>query len=109
MTCDNRRVQRRSGCYLLANDPAGDGVDLQRRPHLMANYDLVWNPNRLEQRFGRINRIGQTEVCHFWNFVVHEMRKRAVYEHLFEKLETARGILVGTVEDVGFMRYHVVD
>ena len=35
----------------------------------MVNYDLPWNPNRIEQRFGRIHRIGQTEVCHLWNLV----------------------------------------
>ena len=45
---------------LLATDAAGEGINLQRA-HLMVNYDLPWNPNRLEQRFGRIHRIGQTE------------------------------------------------
>ena len=54
---------------LLATDAAGEGINLQRA-HLMVNYDLPWNPNRLEQRFGRIHRIGQTEVCHLWNLVV---------------------------------------
>ena len=53
---------------LIANDAAGEGVNLQRA-HLMVNYDLPWNPNRIEQRFGRIHRIGQTEVCHLWNLV----------------------------------------
>jgi SNF2 family DNA or RNA helicase len=53
---------------LLATDAAGEGINLQRA-HLMVNYDLPWNPNRLEQRFGRIHRIGQTEVCHLWNMV----------------------------------------
>ena len=48
---------------LLATDAAGEGSNLQRA-HLMVNYDLPWNPNRLEQRFGRIHRIGQTQVCH---------------------------------------------
>jgi superfamily II DNA/RNA helicase len=48
---------------LVATDAAGEGINLQRA-HLMVNYDLPWNPNRLEQRFGRIHRIGQTEVCH---------------------------------------------
>lgn len=48
---------------LIATDAAGEGINLQRA-HLMVNYDLPWNPNRLEQRFGRIHRIGQTEVCH---------------------------------------------
>jgi SNF2 family DNA or RNA helicase len=52
---------------MIANDAAGEGVNLQRGAHLMINYDLPWNPNRLEQRFGRIHRIGQTEVCHLWN------------------------------------------
>lgn len=54
---------------LVATDAAGEGINLQRA-HLMVNYDLPWNPNRLEQRFGRIHRIGQTEVCHLWNLVV---------------------------------------
>jgi SNF2 family DNA or RNA helicase len=53
---------------LLATDAAGEGINLQRA-HLMVNYDLPWNPNRLEQRFGRIHRIGQKEVCHLWNLV----------------------------------------
>ena len=46
---------------LIATDAAGEGVNLQNA-NLMVNYDLPWNPNRLEQRFGRIHRIGQTEV-----------------------------------------------
>ena len=52
----------------VATDAAGEGVNLQLA-NLMVNYDLPWNPNRLEQRFGRIHRIGQTEVCHLWNLV----------------------------------------
>jgi SNF2 family DNA or RNA helicase len=40
---------------MIANDAAGEGVNLQRGAHLMVNYDLPWNPNRLEQRFGRIH------------------------------------------------------
>ena len=85
---------------LLANDAAGEGVNLQRGAHLMVNYDLPWNPNRLEQRFGRIHRIGQTEVCHLWNLVASETREGAVYQRLLEKLETARTTLGGKVYDV---------
>ncbi len=59
---------------LLATDAAGEGINLQRA-HLMVNYDLRWNPNRIEQRFGRIHRIGQTEVCHLWNLVAEETRE----------------------------------
>ena len=84
---------------MVANDAAGEGVNLQRA-HLMVNYDLPWNPNRLEQRFGRIHRIGQTEVCHLWNLVAKDTREGEVYGRLLEKLETARSALGGRVYDV---------
>ena len=84
---------------LLATDAAGEGINLQRA-HLMVNYDLPWNPNRLEQRFGRIHRIGQTEVCHLWNLVADDTREGDVYRKLLEKLEQARQSLGGQVFDV---------
>ena len=84
---------------LLATDAAGEGINLQRA-HLMVNYDLPWNPNRLEQRFGRIHRIGQTEVCHLWNLVAAETREGDVYRRLLEKLEQARQTLGGQVFNV---------
>ena len=101
---DRRRVierfmQDRDLLVLIANDAAGEGVNLQRG-HLMVNYDLPWNPNRIEQRFGRIHRIGQTEVCHLWNLVAADTREGAVYARLLEKLETARQALGGRVYDV---------
>jgi SNF2 family DNA or RNA helicase len=84
---------------LLATDAAGEGINLQRA-HLMVNYDLPWNPNRLEQRFGRIHRIGQTEVCHLWNLVAEGTREGEVYLKLLQKLEQARATLGGQVFDV---------
>ena len=84
---------------LLATDAAGEGINLQRA-HLMVNYDLPWNPNRLEQRFGRIHRIGQTEVCHLWNLVADETREGDVFHRLLEKLEQARHALGGQVFDI---------
>ena len=84
---------------LLATDAAGEGINLQRA-HLMVNYDLPWNPNRIEQRFGRIHRIGQTEVCHLWNLVAQETREGDVYRTLLEKLDEARSALGGQVFDV---------
>ncbi len=84
---------------LIATDAAGEGINLQRA-HLMVNYDLPWNPNRLEQRFGRIHRIGQTEVCHLWNLVAKETREGEVYQRLLEKLEEERKALGGQVFDV---------
>lgn len=84
---------------LLATDAAGEGINLQRA-HLMVNYDLPWNPNRLEQRFGRIHRIGQTEVCFLWNLVAAETREGDVYRTLLEKLTEARNALGGRVFDI---------
>jgi len=84
---------------LLATDAAGEGINLQRA-HLMVNYDLPWNPNRIEQRFGRIHRIGQTEVCHLWTLVADETREGDVYRTVLEKLEQARQALGGQVFDV---------
>src|SRR5436189_3679145 len=84
---------------LVATDAAGEGINLQRA-HLMVNYDLPWNPNRLEQRFGRIHRIGQTEVCHLWNLIAKETREGDVYVRLLEKLAEEREALGGQVFDV---------
>ena len=84
---------------LIATDAAGEGVNLQNA-NLMVNYDLPWNPNRLEQRFGRIHRIGQTEVCHLWNMVAAETREGDVFQRLFEKLEVERAALGGRVFDI---------
>ena len=84
---------------LVATDAAGEGINLQRA-HLMVNYDLPWNPNRLEQRFGRIHRIGQTEVCHLWNLVAAETREGEVYLRLLDKLDEERIALGGQVFDV---------
>jgi superfamily II DNA or RNA helicase len=84
---------------LVATDAAGEGVNLQNA-NLMVNYDLPWNPNRLEQRFGRIHRIGQQEVCHLWNLVAKETREGDVYYRLLQKLEVEGAALNGRVFDI---------
>ena len=71
---------------LIGTDAAGEGLNLQRA-HLMVNYDLPWNPNRIEQRFGRIHRIGQREVCHLWNLVAADTREGDVFTRLLTKIE----------------------
>ena len=92
-------MQDKELTVIIANDAAGEGVNLQRG-NLMVNYDLPWNPNKIEQRFGRIHRIGQTEVCHLWNLVADGTREGDVYSRLLEKLENARVALHGKVYDV---------
>ncbi|WP_368862008.1 helicase-related protein [Frankia gtarii] len=90
----NRDVQ-----ILLATDAAGEGLNLQAA-HLMVNYDLPWNPNRIEQRFGRIHRIGQGEVCRLWNLVAFNTREGEVFTRLLEKLDQMRQDYGGKVFDV---------
>ena len=101
---ERRRIQAlfrsdRNVRVLVATDAAGEGVNLQNA-NLMVNYDLPWNPNRMEQRFGRIHRIGQHEVCHLWNLVAKETREGDVYHQLLTKLETISKTFKGRVFDV---------
>ena len=91
---NNRDVQ-----VLVATDAAGEGVNLQNA-NLMVNYDLPWSPNRLEQRFGRIHRIGQREVCHLWNLIASETREGEVFQRLFDKIEIEKKALGGKVFDI---------
>lgn len=92
-------TQERDAVVLVATDAAGEGLNLQRA-HLMVNYDLPWNPNRIEQRFGRIHRIGQTEVCRLWNLVADDTREGAVFLRLLDKVEEQRRAYGGKVFDV---------
>jgi SNF2 family DNA or RNA helicase len=84
---------------LVATDAAGEGLNLQRA-HLMVNYDLPWNPNRIEQRFGRIHRIGQTEVCWLWNLVAVETREGEVFKTLLDKIELQSEAYNGNIFNV---------
>lgn len=84
---------------LVATDAAGEGVNLQNA-NLMVNYDLPWNPNRLEQRFGRIHRIGQQQTCHLWNLIACGTREGEVFQKLFEKLEVEKQALGGRIFDI---------
>jgi SNF2 family DNA or RNA helicase len=99
LAAQHRFTQDPTTAVLLATDAAGEGINLQRA-HLMVNYDLPWNPNRLEQRFGRIHRIGQQNVCHLWNLIAANTREGAVYQTLLKKLEKERQTLGEAVFDV---------
>ncbi|UDH01741.1 helicase-related protein [Rhodococcus opacus] len=84
---------------LVATDAAGEGLNLQSA-HLMINYDLPWNPNRIEQRFGRIHRIGQRHTCRLWNLVAEDTREGQVFTRLLQKMETQRRAYGGRLFDV---------
>lgn len=75
--------------YLVATDAAGEGINLQFC-WLMVNYDIPWNPARLEQRMGRIHRYKQTRPVVMLNLVAQETREGRVLKVLLEKLEQMR-------------------
>ena len=77
---------------LIATEAAGEGINLQFC-NLMINYDLPWNPNRLEQRMGRIHRYGQQREVHIYNLVARRTREGKVLYNLLEKLNKIREAL----------------
>jgi superfamily II DNA or RNA helicase len=74
---------------MVATEAAGEGINLQFC-HLMINYDIPWNPNRLEQRMGRIHRYGQQKDVYIFNLVAANTREGRVLTRLFAKLEEIR-------------------
>ncbi len=89
----------------VATEAAGEGINLQFC-HLMINYDMPWNPTRLEQRLGRIHRIGQERDVHVFNFVATESEagepvvEGRILQRLLEKLDQMNEALEGRVFDV---------
>ena len=77
---------------MVATEAAGEGINLQFC-NLMINYDIPWNPNRLEQRMGRIHRYGQTREVFVFNLVAEDTREGRVLTRLFAKLEEIRQAL----------------
>jgi SNF2 family DNA or RNA helicase len=77
---------------LVATEAAGEGINLQFC-HLMLNYDIPWNPNRLEQRMGRIHRYGQSKEVFIYNLVASDTREGQVLTALFRKLDEIRAAM----------------
>ena len=77
---------------LVATEAAGEGINLQAC-HILFNYDIPWNPNRLEQRMGRIHRYGQVKDCLIFNFVATNTIEGRILQRLLEKLQEIRNAL----------------
>ena len=77
---------------LVATEAAGEGINLQCC-HILFNYDIPWNPNRLEQRMGRIHRYGQRNDCLIFNFVATNTIEGQVLQRLLDKLQEIRDAL----------------
>jgi len=80
------RAFRESCQILVATEAAGEGINLQFC-WFMINYDIPWNPMRLEQRMGRIHRYGQEKDCLILNFVSTNTREGRVLQKLFERIK----------------------
>lgn len=99
---ERKRIQhdfRQNKQICIATEAAGEGINLQFC-HLMINYDLPWNPVRLEQRMGRVHRIGQSADCWIFNFCATNTIEGALLERLHDRLEAMRQDLDGRVYDV---------
>ncbi len=83
---------------LLATDTGGEGLNLHARCRLVINLELPWNPMRLEQRIGRVDRIGQSRTVHAIHLFARDTAEGAVLARLFRRLERARTTL-GSVSD----------
>ncbi|MDP8012696.1 MAG: helicase-related protein, partial [Nanoarchaeota archaeon] len=86
------RIFKNETQVMVATEAAGEGINLQFC-NLMINYDLPWNPNRLEQRMGRIHRYGQTKEVFVYNLIATDTREGKVLSRLFEKLEEIKNAL----------------
>ena len=80
------RVFRDETQIMVATEAAGEGINLQFC-NLMINYDIPWNPNRLEQRIGRIHRYGQQKDVFIFNLVANDTIEGKILSKLFDKLE----------------------
>jgi superfamily II DNA or RNA helicase len=97
-----QRIFRTEKKIMVCTDAAGEGINLQFCRFLI-NWDIPWNPNRLEQRMGRIHRYGQKEIVQVFNLVASNTREGAVLERILSKLDVMR-------EQLGDDRvYDVVD
>jgi superfamily II DNA or RNA helicase len=93
------RYFREKAQIMVATEAAGEGINLQFC-HLMVNYDIPWNPNRLEQRMGRIHRIGQTEDVYVFNLVASNTREGYVLATILRKMQNMGEALGDPVFDV---------
>lgn len=89
---ETEKIFKNDTQILVATEAAGEGINLQFC-HLMINYDIPWNPNRLEQRMGRIHRYGQTKEVYIFNLVAEDTREGKVLKRVFEKIDEIKNAL----------------
>jgi SNF2 family DNA or RNA helicase len=83
---------------LIATEAGGEGINLQFCNHII-NYDLPWNPMRLEQRIGRIHRLGQEKDVMIYNFAVKDTVEEHILKLLYEKIHLFEKV-IGELDDI---------
>jgi SNF2 family DNA or RNA helicase len=98
---------------LIATEAGGEGINLQFCHH-MINFDLPWNPMRLEQRIGRVHRLGQTDDVHIYNFATKNTVEDHILKLLYEKINLFERV-IGELDDIltkldfGKLEDHLLD
>ena len=85
---------------MVATDAAAEGIDLQHNCHIIVNYELPWNPNRIEQRIGRLHRYGQKRKVLIYNLLVKDTIEGRVFDRILQKLETIKSVMGERVFEV---------
>jgi superfamily II DNA or RNA helicase len=89
--------------FLVSTEAGGEGLNLQRACHIMVNYDFPWNPMRLQQRIGRLDRYGQKEIVKVFNLRVPDSWDQHISTRILERLEIIQKTMnlasAGLVED----------
>jgi SNF2 family DNA or RNA helicase len=93
-----RELFKNNAQVLIATEAGGEGINLQFCHHII-NYDLPWNPMRLEQRIGRIHRLGQEKDVHIYNFAIKGTVEEHVLKLLYEKINLFEKV-IGDLDDI---------
>ena len=80
---ESEKIFKTQTQIMIATEAAGEGINLQFC-HLMINYDIPWNPNRLEQRMGRVHRYGQKFEVFVYNLIAQDTIEGRIFKRLFE-------------------------
>ncbi len=93
-----RELFKNHAQVLIATEAGGEGINLQFCHHII-NYDLPWNPMRIEQRIGRLHRLGQEHDVHIYNFAVQNTIEQKILELLYEKIHLFESV-IGELDDI---------
>lgn len=108
-----RELFQKNVQVLIATEAGGEGINLQFCSHII-NFDLPWNPMRLEQRIGRIHRLGQEKDVNIYNFAIKETVEEHILKLLYEKINLFEKV-IGELDDIltklefGNIEEHLID